>query len=68
MRILVLVTAMLVTISGAYAQYSRSVTAGTCPNGTYSKGGATWANDVKNCSSANKPYAERFQNSAKKKH
>jgi hypothetical protein len=70
MKILILVTAMLSTF-GAYAQQGAgagySQNAVMCPSGTYAKDGSTRAKDVKDCSAANKPYAERFQKSTKQK-
>jgi hypothetical protein len=60
----------MVSISSASAQWSdsrMSGTAGRCPDGQYAKGGGIYANDVKNCSSKNLPYAARFGTQPQKK-
>lgn len=68
MKILCLVIAMFfASVIGAFAQgYTTNQNAGRCPPGTYAKGGGDYANNIKNCSAANKSFAERFGEKAKK--
>lgn len=59
--ILIAAVAVLLVSTAAQADRRMSLVAGRCPVGTYAQGGGTFANNVKNCSASNKPFAARFE-------